>query len=200
VKILIFTLLFFFSYVFAGDEFVLLKKDIVDYRLEQNKTPKQIIKYSDDNGNVARAVLNPDRAKHFINEISKESDYSEKLKAILEQYKPISQNYIAAFNQSPGQYDAEYLDHLDFLFQLMVANASLIQDVRFDTIKDEGLRAMLQASAKMVQAMPSLFLVILEKQIKEKKFSEAFTPQAISKLNYMRGIQSQLLQTMASTK
>jgi hypothetical protein len=59
---------------------------------------------------------------------------------------------------------------------------------------------MLQASAKMVQAMPSLFLVILEKQIKEKKFSEAFTPQAISKLNYMRGIQSQLLQTMASTK
>lgn len=202
MKRLIFTLLltFHFSCAFAGDELGLLKKDISNYLSEQNKTPNQIIKYSDGNGSVARAVLNPDRAKRFIDEIVKESDYPEKLKAVLEQYKPISQNYMTAFNQSPGQYDAEYLDHFDFLFQLMVANASPIRNVNFDAIKDEGMRAMLQASAKMMQAMPSLFLVMLEKQIKDKKFSEAFTPQAIAKLNHLREIQSQALQAEASPK
>ncbi|MEW5943977.1 MAG: hypothetical protein AB1710_09020 [Pseudomonadota bacterium] len=202
MKKLIFTLLltFHFSCTFAGDELGLLKKDISDYLTEQNKTPNQIIKYSDGNGNVARAVLNPDRAKRFIDEIRKGSDYPEKLKVALEQYKPISQNYMTAFNRSPGQYDTEYLDHFDFLFQLMVANASPIRNVNFDAIKDEGMKAMLQASAKMMQAMPTLFLVTLEKQIKDKKFSEAFTPQAVAKLNHLREIQSQALQTDVSPK
>lgn len=197
MKRLIFTLLitFHFSCAFAGDEIGLLKRDISDYLSEQNKTPNQIIKYSDGNGSVARAVLNPIRAKRFIDEIRKESNYPEKLKAVLEQYKPISQNYMTAFNQYPGQYDAEYLDQFDFIFQLMVENASPMRNINFDAIKDEDVKAMLQASVKMVQAMPSLFLVVLEKQIKDKKFSEAFTPQAIAKLNHFRGIQSQALQT-----
>ena len=81
-------LIFHFSCVFAGEELDQFKKDISDYLLEQNKTPSKIIKYSDNNGNIARAVLNPDRAKRFIAEIRKESDYPEKLKTVLEQYKP----------------------------------------------------------------------------------------------------------------
>ncbi len=202
MKSLIFTVLLTFqvSYAFAGEELNLLKKDITAYLTEQNKTPNQIIKYSDGNGDVARAVLNPDRVQRFIDEIIKENDYPETLKAVLEQYKPVSQNYMTAFSLSPGQYDAEYLDHFDFLFQLMVANARPSRNVNFDAIQDEGMRVMLQATAKMLQAMPSLFIVMLEKQIKDKKFSEAFTPQALAKLNHLREIQSQVLQTEASPK
>lgn len=188
------------SYAFAGDEFNQLMADISTYQSEQRKAPDHIIKYSDDNGNVARSVLNPDRAKRFIDEIMNEPHYAEKLKEVLYQYKPITQNYVKAFDRSPGQYDAEYLDHFEFYFQLLVANGASMRNLHLETIQNEGQRALLEAFSKLVLAMPSILLDMLEKQINDNKFSEPFKPQAVAKLNHFREIQSLALKTEASSK
>lgn len=167
------------------------REDISSYLAEQGKNPQRIIKYSDSNGNVARAVLNPDRARILIEELKKGGDYSQKLKDILEQHKPISRSYSNAFTQFPGQYDAEYLDDFEFNYQLINASTKIIRDLNTAAIKDENMRAMLQATAKMMQSINTLILKSLEQQIREKKFSNEFTPIAVARLNRLQASQIQ---------
>jgi hypothetical protein len=199
---LILTLLVAFhcSAAVAGMEFEQFKEGISEYVLEQNKTPNKIIKYSDSNGNVARVVLSPERATRLIEEARHESGYAEEIETALELYRPVTQNYLAAFNRLPGQYEAEYLDHFDFIYQLLIASINSHRDDNFDAIKDESKRKQKQESVKSLQVMASLFLQMLEQQINEKKFSAAFTPLAKVKLKHLQGYQLQAETNKASGK
>jgi hypothetical protein len=179
------------SAVFAGMEFEQFRKGVSEYVLEQNKTPNKIIKYSDSNGNVARTVLSPERAARLVEEVRHESGYAEKIETALELYAPVTQNYLAAFNRLPGQYEAEYLDHFDFIYQLLLASINSHREEDFDAIKDKGARKQKRESAEAMQAMPALFLQMLEQQINENKFSAAFTPLAKAKLTHLQGYQMQ---------
>ena len=202
MKKLILTLLIAFhcSYSFAGESLELFKKEISDYLVEQNKVPDKIIRYSDSNGNFARVVLNPDNARQLIEEVKHESDSEKTLEAVMVQYKPITQNYTDAFDRLPGQYEVEYLDHFDFIYQFLMASIKPIQKEQFDAIKDTGTRQQKQESAKLMQEMPTLFLMMLEKQIKEKKFSDGFTPLAMARLKHLQDFQSQAELKEASRK
>lgn len=188
------------SAAFAGMEFDQFKKGISEYLLEQNKTPNKIIKYSDSNGNVARVVLSPESASRLVEEVKHDSGYAEEIETALELYRPVTQNYLAAFNRLPGQYEVEYLDHFDFIYQLLIASINSLREENFNAIKDEGTRKQKRESAKMMQAMPSLFLQMLEQQINEKKFSAAFTPLAKAKLKHLQGYQLQAEMTEATGK
>jgi hypothetical protein len=188
------------SAALAGMEFDQFKKGISGYVLEQNKTPNKIIKYSDSNGNVAREVLSPEKATRLVEELKHESGFAEKIETALEQYRPVTQNYLTAFNQLPAQYEAEYLDHFDFIYQLLIASINSHRDDNFDAIKDEGARKQKRESVKSLQVMASLFLQMLEQQINEKKFSAAFTPLAKAKLKHLQGYQLQAEMTKASGK
>jgi hypothetical protein len=168
------------------------REDISAYLAEQGKNPQHIIKYSDSNGSLARAVLNPDRLKLLVEELRKEADYPQKLKVALEQHKPISQGYSNAFTQFPGQYDAEYLDDFEFGYQFINASTNTIRDINTGAIKDESMRSMVQAATKMMQSLNTLILRVLEQQIKEKKFSEEFTPIATARLNRLKASQIQI--------
>jgi len=173
-------------------------EDISSYLSEQAKNPAHVIKYSDSNGSVARAVLNPDRARLLIEELKKDGNYSQKLKATMEKYKPISLGYSNAFTQFPGQYDAEYLDSFEFTYQLINASTNAFRDLNTAAIKDENMRTMMQAAEKMMQSLNGLVLKSLEQQIKEKKFSEEFTPIAVARLNRLQA--SQIQTTYPDTK
>jgi hypothetical protein len=199
---LILTLLFTFncSSVFAGMEFEQFQKGISEYLLEQNKAPDKIIKYGDSNGNVARAVLSPERAMRLVGELKHEKDYAEKIETALELFKPVTENYMGAFNRQPGQYEVEYLDHYDVIYQFLIASINAHQQENFDAIKDKDLRKKKRESAKAMQVMPALFLQMLEQQINQKKFSAAFTPLAEARLKQLQGYQLQAEMTKVSGK
>ncbi len=179
------------SFAYAGEKFDSLKKEIEDYLVEQDKMPDKIIKYGDSNGNIALTILSPKKVVDVLDEISQEKDYPSKLWLLTQRYNPIGHNYGNAFEQSPGQYDAEYLDYFEVFFWLMVANTKQLQKANYDSVKDENVKAMIQNNLKKAIEFPTYLLGVLDKQIKNKQFREDHTEKAIAQLKYLREVQSQ---------
>lgn len=184
-------LIFHTSFAYAGEKFDSLKKEIADYLVEQNKTPDKIIKYGDSNGNLALTILSPNKVVDVLAEISQEKDYPSKLWLLTQRYDPIGHKYGNAFEQSQGQYDAEYLDYFEVFYWLMVANAKQLQKVNFDSVGDENVKAMMQNNINKAIEFPAYVLGVLDKQIKNKQFREDHTERAIARLKYLREVQSQ---------
>lgn len=170
----------------AGPAIDQFKQDIAAYQAAQSTAPDRVIRYSDPQGALARAVLNPARVQPFIAETLEEVDGSDKLKAVLEAYKPISVKYAKAFDQLHGKYDAEYLDSFESMLQITLSGLKPLKDIKPQDIPDETMRPMLEAAIKMATAMPAILLKVLEKQVDEGKFSADFTPVARVRLEALR--------------
>ncbi len=178
------------SSTLAGKEFDQFSKDMASYLTEQNKNPNKIIRYSDQNGSYAKAVLKPERAKIVLAEVSEEIGSADKLGQLLDSYKPTAENYVKAFNQFPGKYDEEYLDSYEFMYLLLGASFKPLQSMNLNEISDENLRSMAQAAEKMASVIPALMLSGLEKQIADQKFLPEFTPRAQAVAERLRKYQA----------
>lgn len=163
---------------FAGAEVDAFRKDIATYMAEQQKTPKRIIRYTDKNGAAARAVLNPARIGRVTAEAFQELNGADTLKGVLNEFKPVAQNYQQAFDQLPGSYDAEYMDSFEAVYYFVLAGFRPLEGIKPGDVPDEGTRLMIESALKMAAAVPPVLTSMLEKQIGEGKFSDAFKPQA----------------------
>lgn len=170
----------------AGPAIDQFKRDIAAFTAAQAATSGKTIQYTDPQGVLARAVLNPGRIPSVVDEALAEPNGGDQLKAALEAYKPISVRYAAAFAQLPGKYDAEYLDSFEAMCQITLGGLKPLKDIKPQDIPDEAMRPMLEAAIKMAMAMPAFLLKALEKQVDDGKFSADFTPVARARLEAMR--------------
>lgn len=168
--------------VLAGAEIDAFRKDIAAYLAEQQKAPKRIIRYSDQNGAVARAVLNPARISRVTEEAYQELNGADTLKGVLGEFKPVARNYQQAFDQLPGRYDAEYMDSFEAVYAFVLAGFRPLEGIRSGDVPDEGSRQMIESALKMAASVPPVLTGMLDKQIGEGKFSADFTPQAQARL------------------
>lgn len=160
--------------------------DVRAYQAAQSAAPDRVIQYTDPQGALARAVLNPARVQPMVAEVLEEVDSGNKLKAMMEAYKPISVKYAKAFDQLQGKYDAEYLDSFESMFRITLAGVKPLQSMQPKDIPDEALRPMVEAAIKMAQAMPGMLLSLLEKQVASGKFSASFAPEVKARIQTMR--------------
>lgn len=190
-KIILATYLIFISFsAFAGVEFESIQADITSYLQEQGKTPNHIIRYSDENGNVARLVLDPSRIGKVLTELSGEINQAASSKALVDMYKPVAENYERAFSEVPGKYDAEYLDMQESMFRVIMAGVKPLQSIDVSQIKDKDIRVMIEGVQKMMKSLPKLMLGSFEQQIKTNKFSPEFIPAATARLETLKKLQS----------
>ncbi len=160
--------------------------DVRAYRTAQSTAPDRVIRYSDAQGALARAVLNPARVQPMVAEALEEVDGGDKLKAVLEAYKPISVKYAKAFDQLHGKYDEEYLDSFESAYRITLGGMKPLQSVKPEEIPDAAMRPMVEAAIKMAQALPGMLLSLLDKQLADGKFSADFTPVARARLEALR--------------
>lgn len=170
----------------AGPELDKFRQDIAAYQAAQSAKPGSAIRYTDEQGALARAVLNPARMPAVVAESMQEADGTQQLKAALEAYKPVAVTYAKAFEQFRGQYDEEYLDSFDAMFQATLAGTKTLGSIKPEDIKDEAMRPMIEAAMKMAAAVPQLFLSMLEKQTKAGMFSTAFEPTVQARMGKLR--------------
>ena len=170
----------------AGPLLDKFNQDVAAYTSEQAKSPNRVIRYSDDQGALARAVLNPARMVPLVEESMAEINSQDQLKAALEGYKPIAFTYSKAFEQLPGKYDEEYFDSFEVSFQFILGSMKPLKTMRLDEIKDESLRPMVEAAIKMAQALPSILLKIPEKGLEDGRFSPSFVPIAKARIKALR--------------
>lgn len=171
---------------FAGPQLDQFNQDIAAFTAAQAATPDKTIRYSDAQGPLARAVLDPQRINAMVAEALQEPKGGDQLKAALESYKPIMARYATAFGQGPGMYDEEYLDGFETMYQTMLASVKQLQGVKTEDIKDETMRPVIESAMKMVAAMPALLLRVLEKQLQEGRFAPSSMPGAIARIDRLR--------------
>src|SRR5450830_864607 len=171
---------------FAGTQVDSLQADIKTYVQTQSSDPNHIINYADENGGLARAVLDPARANKIVIELSGEINNQITLKTLLNAYQPILNNYELAFQQLPGKYDAEYLDAIDSSYRLLIFSVQKIESLDSSQIKDQNMRTMIEASQKMMATLPGAILSAVDQKIKANKFSPDFIAQAESRLEMLR--------------
>lgn len=177
---------FQFSCAYAGEEFEKFIKDMATLSSEQSKTPDKIIKYSDSNGEIARAVLNPERVVRIQNELKYEINPWFKLKLMSDQYAPIATNYDSAVRQFPGQYDAEYMDLVECVYHLANNMAKLSIEFDRSIARDDARKPLVEEISKKVQIIPVIALKKIEAEITENRFSPTFTPKAIARLKQLQ--------------
>lgn len=170
----------------AGPALDQFKHDIAVFQAVQSTAPDRVIRYSDPQGALARAVLNPARVQPMVAETMEEVDGADKLKAVLETYKPISVKYAKAFEQLHGKYDAEYLDSFESMFQITQSGMKQLQNLKPQDIPDEAMRPMLEAAIKMAQAVPGMLLSLQDKQVADGKFSVDFIPVVRARAQALR--------------
>jgi hypothetical protein len=188
MKKLVTLLLFVFASIAANagpllEEF---KLDIAIYLAAQEKTPNNIIKYSDESGALAKAVLNPARIQNLIAEILAESDAAKGFKLLTDIYKPVATNYENAFKQQKGGYDGEYLDAFEVMFHLLKGSLSTLKKLKIEDVKDESTRTMVEAGVKFLRLIPTVVLNALEKNIQNDLFSASYVPVAKARLTKLQ--------------
>jgi hypothetical protein len=161
--------------------------------------PNHIINYSDDNGNLARSILDPARIETVFKELSGEINNPASMKSLSDAYKPVLQNYEQAFTQLPGKYDAEYLDTMDVMTRMLLHSVQTLQAIDTSKVTDENAKAMLQAVRKMAVMVPAMVLKAFDQQIKTNKFSPEFTPVAIKRLQTLQELQQSTLGSSPSS-
>lgn len=174
------------SYAHAGPTLDKFKKDVSAYLAAQAANPNRVIKYSDEQGKLARAALNPVRMQLAVAETFGEINGPEQLKAALDLYKPVAASYADAFQQLPGKYDEEYLDSFDVMYQMSVAGMKPLQNIKLEEIGDESIRPMLAAAIKMASALPGLLIAMLEKNVEQGQFSSSFVPVVTARIQALR--------------
>jgi len=160
--------------------------DVRAYQNVQAAAPDRVIRYSDAQGELARAVLNPARVQSMVTEALEEVDGGDKLKAALSAHKPIALKYAKAFEQLPGKYDEEYLDSFESTYRITLGGMKPLQSVKPEDIPDPAMRPMVEAAIKMAQALPTLLMSVLEKQVVDGKFSASFVPVVKARMQAMR--------------
>ncbi|WP_417071188.1 hypothetical protein [Niveibacterium terrae] len=169
-----------------------LNQDITAYQKAQASTPGQIIRYSDKEGALARAVLNPTRVQSAIDELAQGSatESGARLKNLAGRYTEVARNYVVAFQKHPEQYEEEYLDSFDSIFRLTLSSLIPLQKISIDEVEDPNLKAnlnaMLKSTAQLVQSVGPLMLSAIEQQLREKRFSAGFTPRVTARLAQLR--------------
>lgn len=176
----------------AGQACAQLNQDITAYQKAQARTPGQIIRYSDTEGALARAVLDPTRVRSAIDELAQGSatESGARLRALAGRYTEVARNYVSAFQKHPEQYEEEYLDSFDSIFRLTLSSLIPLQKIRIDEVEDPNLKAKLNAmfksAAQLVQSVGPLMLSAIEQQLREKRFSDGFAPRVTARLAQLR--------------
>ena len=179
MKKLIILLLFVLTSMTINAEPLLekFKQEVQHYLDAQNKSPSTLIKYSDEQGALAKAVLSPHRARMMFEEVFAESEdknQSQFNKFFSASYEPVLVNYIAAFQQPNRNYEAEYLDSTEVLFQLTASKVNFLKLMRVLDSKNETERTKLEADIESASGAPRLLIEVLENDIKEARFNASF--------------------------
>lgn len=161
-------------------------EDVAAFLAAQAQNPNRVIRYVDDQGALARAVLNPNRMASLYSESTVEIDSPDRLKAAIDAYKPISLKYARAFEQMPGRYDEEFFDSYEVLFHFLMISMKPTKNIQLDQIKDESMRPLVEAALKMAKAVPNLLLKGLDKYVEEGRFSASYMPVAKSRITALR--------------
>jgi hypothetical protein len=170
----------------AGQELDKVNQDIDTYFLTQALKPNEIIKYADENGFIAKAVLNPERFQKIINETKDEKNGSEQISDLLAKFISISSRYDTAFHKFHGQYDAEYLDAFEIGSTLTMHGLQNLQLVSRTSQTNESTTKALGVLVTMASAMQKNMYDVLAKDIADGKFSMPYTPIAEKRLNKLR--------------
>jgi hypothetical protein len=182
--ILAFTFLNLTAY--AGQEFDKLKQDVDTYAAAQAVNPTELIKLSDSQGSLVRAVLNTERIKSVVTEGLKEDIDNLQLHLITIKFIQINGSYMGALHKLRGAYDLEYLDSLEVLHELARYPLRRI-NVQLEKIKDQPKKAELE---KFLQAgkidLPKMLSDGLEILIAKNLFSADFVPIAEERLKKFR--------------
>ena len=140
---------------------------ISNYLLEQNKTPNKIIKYTDPNGSVAKAVLNP--KLNTVKIVAEKLESGESSDELMTQHKAILKNYVDAFNKYPSEYDLEYLDLLDMAVQNNLRAYINIEKVNDDATVDEVQKSVLNSMKPIHKMIAHVLINGLQQEINNKK-------------------------------
>lgn len=190
-KTLLVLVLIFSLPTYSGEYADQFKLDVLNYLLEQNKTPNKIIKYKDPNGNAAKAVLNP--KLNTVKIVAEKLESGVSSDELLAQHKAILKNYVDAFNKYPGEYDLEYLDSLDQAVQNNLRGYINIEKVNDDATVDEVQKSVLNSMKPIHKMIGHVLINGLQQEISNKKFSQEFTPLAKDKLILFSNQTAQIL-------
>lgn len=163
---------------FAGAKADKYLSDLSELESAQSKNPKQIIAFSDTEGDLAKKVVDPVRVNEVLDEFSLEIDQAESFKVFTSKITPVMKNYITAFEQIPGKYDQEFLRSFEIMFTLLEVSAEKAHTAvalanQQGTMKDENMQKMMDAAIKMLDSIPPLLLKQLDGYIAKGKFSES---------------------------
>jgi hypothetical protein len=183
--------IFAFAYLsftaLAGQELDKFNQDIDTYLAAQAVNPKELLKYSDEKGDLARAVLDPDRLQKMIVAIFKEPVDDKKFKTTLDKYGSISKNYREVFETGKGNYDSEYLDVFEGIYHYTVTVNK--QYAMLKTTKAEEAESL----NGMLPIVAGALLSSFEKDINDGKFSQFYTPIARLRLSKLQSLAINLI-------
>jgi hypothetical protein len=170
----------------AGQEFDKLKQDVEIYTTVQAVSPNELIKYSDSQGSLVRAILNTERIQRVVAEGLKDDVDNLQLHLITIKYIQINGNYMGALHKFRGAYDLEYLDSLEVLHEL-ARYPHRRMNAQLEKIKDQPKKTELE---KFLQAgkidLPKILSDGLEILIAKNLFSADYVTLAEERLKKLR--------------
>jgi hypothetical protein len=170
----------------AGQELDKVNQDIDTYFLTQALKPNEIIKYADEYGFIAKAVLNPERIQKIINDAKDEKNGAEQISEVLVKFISISSRYDTAFHKFHGQYDAEYLDAFEIVSKLTMHGLQNLQLLSRTPQTNESTTEALGVLATIASTMQKAMYDRLAKDIADSKFSVLYTSIAEKRLDKLR--------------
>ena len=174
----------------AGQELDKFNQDIDAYLAAQAVNPKELIKYSDEKGDLARAVLDPNRLQKLVVAITIDPFDEKQFEADFQKFGTVLNKYREIFENGQGKYDSEYLDVIESTYQFAVTGfkqkAKLKATTEEEAISLNGFLPMIAGA----------LVLNLEKEINDGKFSQFSTPIAKLRLSKLQSLTSNLIKQL----
>ena len=174
----------------AGQELDKFKQDIEAYLTAQAVNPTALITYSDEKGDLLRAVLDPDRLQKVIVATVVDPFDEKQFEADFQKHATILIKYRELFETRQGKYDSEYLDVVETTYQIAVIGFK--QKAKLKTTTEEEARSLIGFLPMIAGAL----VLNLEKEINDGKFSQFSTPIAKLRLSKLQSLASNLIKQL----
>jgi hypothetical protein len=174
----------------AGQEIDKFRQDMEKYLTAQAVNPTELIKYSDEKGDLARAVLDPDRLQKLVLAITIDPYDEKQYEADFQKFGTILNKYREIFETGQGKYDSEYLDVIESTYQLFVT--AFKQKIKLKSTNEDEARSI----NGIIPIAAGAMVLNFEKEINDGKFSKFSTPIARLRLSKLQSLASNLIKSL----
>ena len=165
--------LFFSTTAMSGELLNNYNQDLQKLVSAQEKNPNKVIRFSDDAGSVAQAVLDITRVNSVLAELETETNQLKTLSALSNSMHDVATRYESAFAANGQQYEEEYLAAFKVSFAIVQkAVATTLRAIKLVKPTDDEMSKKIDAAARFAQMAPSLMITALTQMIDAGKLSQ----------------------------